>query len=167
MSRKLTITSAALFSLALVAPAAAEGPLTHRDVSLDMGMKIASGAVAECTKNGGSISVAVVDRVGRLRVFLQGDKSQPHNIELAQRKAFTALTFRRTSIEWAERISRPGAENTAQRMLDKVIPARGGVPIKLGDETIGAVGVSGSSGGGEGDENCAKAGIATVAELLK
>lgn len=167
MSQKFMMSSAVLFSLALLAPAGAEGPLTHRDVSLDMGMKIASGAVEECAKTNSSISVAVVDRVGRLRVFLQGDRSQPHNIELAQRKAFTALTFRRTSIEWAERISRPGAENTAQRMLDKVIPARGGVPIKLGEETIGAVGVSGSSGGGEGDEGCAKAGIAKVAELLK
>jgi uncharacterized protein GlcG (DUF336 family) len=165
MSQKLMNTL--LFSLALAAPAGAQGVLVQRNVSLDMGMKIASEAVAECAKTGGSISVAVVDRVGRLRVFLQGDKSQPHNIELAQRKAFTALTFRRTSIEWAERTAAQGAENSAQRMLDKVIPARGGVPIKIGDETIGAVGVSGSSGGGGGDEACAKAGIAKVEEFLK
>jgi uncharacterized protein GlcG (DUF336 family) len=167
MPWKFVMAGACVFSLALTAPAGAQGALTHRDVSLDMGMKIAAEAVAECAKTGGSISVAVVDRVGRLRVFLQGDRSQPHNIELAQRKAFTALTFRRTSIEWAERTARPGQENPAQRMLDKVIPARGGVPIKLGEETIGAVGVSGSTGGGEGDENCAKAGIAKVAEFLK
>jgi uncharacterized protein GlcG (DUF336 family) len=167
MSQKFITASTILSSLALAMPAGAEGVLTHRDVSQDMGIKIASGAIAECNKTNSSISVAVVDRTGRLRVFAQGDKSQPHNIELAQRKAFTALDFRRPSIEWAERTGRPGAENSAQRMLDKVIPARGGVPINVGEETIGGVGVSGSSGGGEGDENCAKAGIAAVAELLK
>jgi uncharacterized protein GlcG (DUF336 family) len=167
MSKKFIVASVCLFSLALAAPAGAQGVLTQRDVSQDMGMKILAGAVAECKKSNSSIAVAVVDRVGRLRAFAAGDKSQPHNIELAQRKAFTALDFRRPSIEWAERTGRPGAENSAQRMLDKVIPARGGVPIQIGDETIGGVGVSGSSGGGEGDENCAKGGIAAVAELLK
>ena len=40
-----------------------------------------------------------------------------------------------------------------------------GVPINVGNDTIGAVGVSGSSQ--TGDEACAKAGIAKVAEQLK
>jgi uncharacterized protein GlcG (DUF336 family) len=167
MSQKFIMAGACLFSLAVAAPASAQGVLTQHDVSQDMGMKILAGAIAECKKTNSSIAVAVVDRSGKLRAFLSGDKSQPHNMELAQRKAFTALDFKRPSIEWAERTGRPGAENSAQRMLDKVIPARGGMPIQMGDETIGGVGVSGSSGGGEGDENCAKAGIAAVAELLK
>jgi uncharacterized protein GlcG (DUF336 family) len=46
-----------------------------------------------------------------------------------------------------------------------VIPLRGGVPIKVGNETIGAVGVSGSTSGG--DEGCAMAGVAKVADQLK
>jgi uncharacterized protein GlcG (DUF336 family) len=39
------------------------------------------------------------------------------------------------------------------------------VPIKVGNDTIGAIGSAGSSN--EMDDACAKAGIAKVAELLK
>ena len=61
--------------------------LMQRDVSLHMALTIAETTIAECEKTGNDASVAVVDRAGRLRVFLQGDKAAPHNIELAQRKA--------------------------------------------------------------------------------
>jgi uncharacterized protein GlcG (DUF336 family) len=150
---------------AFAAPSAAGAQvLMQRDVSLHMGLAIAEEAVAECERAGNSISVAVVDRVGRLRVFLQGDKASPHNIELARRKAYTARTFGRSSADWAKRtIDVP--ELAGQRQLTDVIPLRGGVPIKVGDETIGAVGVSGSSS--EGDEKCAMAGVAKVADQLK
>ena len=136
----------------------------QRDVSLKMALTIAETAVAECEKAGNSVSVAVVDRAGRLRVFLQGDKAAPHNIELAQRKAYTARTFGRTSAEWASR-TEPGSELAGQRQLEHVIALRGGVPIKVGDDTIGAVGVSGSTSGG--DEACAMAGVASVAGSIE
>jgi uncharacterized protein GlcG (DUF336 family) len=138
--------------------------LMQRDVSLHMALAIAETAISECAKNGNDVSVAVVDRAGRLRVFLQGDKAAPHNIELAQRKAYTARTFGRPSGEWAERTAGT-SELAGQRQLEHVIPLRGGIPIKVGDETIGAVGVSGSTSGG--DEACAIAGVAKVADQLK
>ncbi len=97
-------------------------------------------------------------------MFLQSDKANPHNIELARRKAYTARTFGRTSADWAKRTTEL-PELAAQRQLEDVIALRGGVPIKIGNETIGAVGVSGSSS--EGDEKCAIAGIAKVADQLK
>jgi len=138
--------------------------IMHRDVGVRMGLAIAEAALTECEKTGNSVSVAVVDRAGRLRVFLQADKANPHNLELARRKAYTARTFGRTSAEWAKRtVDMP--EIAAQRELADVIALRGGVPIKIGNETIGAVGVSGSSS--EGDEKCAMAGIAKVADQLK
>lgn len=149
--------------IAAPSPASAQ-VLMQRDVSLHMGLAIAEAAVAECEKTGNSISVAVVDRAGRLRVFLQGDKASPHNIELARRKAYTARTFGRTSADWAKRIV-DVPELAGQRELADVIPLRGGVPLKIGEDTIGAVGVSGSSS--EGDEKCAMAGVAKVADQLK
>ncbi len=135
--------------------------LTEHDVSVRMALTIAEAALAQC---GVKTSVAVVDRTGRLRVFLQGDGASPHNIELARRKAYTALTFQRTSAEWAQR-----TETTlqGQRMLADVIPLQGGVPIKVGEETIGGVGLSGAPMGGAQEEACAKAGIAKVANQLR
>jgi uncharacterized protein GlcG (DUF336 family) len=138
--------------------------ITHRDVGVRMGLAIAVAALDQCEQDGNSVSVAVVDRAGRLRVFLQSDRANPHNIELARRKAYTARTFGRSSAEWAKRTTEM-PELAAQRELADVIALRGGVPIKVGNETIGAVGVSGSSS--EGDEKCAMAGIAKVADQLK
>jgi uncharacterized protein GlcG (DUF336 family) len=154
---------AAALLAAAVAPAGAQ-VITHRDVGVRMGLAIAVAALDQCEKDGNSVSVAVVDRAGRLRVFLQSDQANPHNIELARRKAYTARTFGRTSAEWAKRTTEM-PELAAQRELADVIALRGGVPIKIGNETIGAVGVSGSSS--EGDEKCAMAGLAKVADQLK
>ena len=135
--------------------------LTQRDVSLRMALTIAETALALCGVN---TSVAVVDRAGRLRVFLQGDNANPHNIELARRKAYTARTFRQPSSAWAKRTE---TVNTGQRMLADVIPLGGGMPINVGQETIGGVGLSGAPGGQEQEEACAKAGIDKVADQLK
>jgi uncharacterized protein GlcG (DUF336 family) len=135
--------------------------LMQRDISVRMALTIAETALAEC---GTRASVAVVDRAGRLKVFLQGDGASPHNLELARRKAYTARTFGRTSIEWAKRTE---TQIPGQRMLSEVIPLQGGVPIKVGNETIGGVGLSGAPNGGAQEEACGNSGIAKVADQLK
>lgn len=137
--------------------------LTQHDVSVHMALTIAETALAEC---GAHTSVAIVDRAGRVRVLLQGDGASPHNPELARRKAYTALTFGRTTAEWAQR-TEATTPLAGQRMLADVIPLQGGVPIKIGEETIGGVGLSGAPMGGAQEEACAKAGIAKVADQLK
>jgi uncharacterized protein GlcG (DUF336 family) len=165
MTYAFRLAGLAILAMALAPSSAGVAQvLMQRDVSLHMALTIAETAVDECAKAGNNVSVAVVDRAGRLRVFLQGDKAAPHNIELAQRKAYTARTFGRPSGEWAERTAGT-SELAGQRQLEHVIPLKGGIPIKDGDETIGAVGVSGSTSGG--DEACAIAGVAKVADQLK
>jgi uncharacterized protein GlcG (DUF336 family) len=83
-----TLSVAVVVGVALSSSVSDAQVLMQRDVSLRMALTIAETAVVECEKSGNSVSVAVVDRAGRLRVFLQGDKAAPHNIELAQRKAY-------------------------------------------------------------------------------
>jgi uncharacterized protein GlcG (DUF336 family) len=56
---------------------------------------------------------------------------------------------------------------SGQRMLADVIPLAGGVPIKVGEDTIGGVGLSGAPMGGAQEEACGKAGIAKVADQLR
>ena len=153
--------AAAALAACLVPGASSGQALTHHDVSVKMALAIVDGALAMC---GTQTSVAVVDYAGRVRVLVQGDNAQPHNPELAQRKAYTARTFRTTSGEWATRTE---TTNKGQRDLDQVIPLQGGVPIMIGDEPIGGVGLSGATGGGQQEEACAKAGIARVADQLK
>lgn len=155
------IGSAALAALVTGMSSANAQVLMQRDVSLRMALTIAQTASAEC---GIVTSVAVVDRAGRLKVFLQGDGAAPHNIELARRKAYTARTFRQTSADWAKRTE---TINPGQRMLTDVIPLTGGVPILVGEETIGGIGLSGAPMGGAQEEACARAGIAKVADQLR
>jgi uncharacterized protein GlcG (DUF336 family) len=164
MQQLLRCAGLAIIAVTLAPTFAGAQVLMQRDVSLKMALTIAEAAIAECEKTGNDVSVAVVDRAGRLRVFLQGDKAAPHNIELAERKAYTARTFGRPSAEWSERTA-AGSELAAQRQLNHVIALRGGIPIKVGNETIGAVGVSGSTS--TGDEACAMAGVEKVADQLK
>jgi uncharacterized protein GlcG (DUF336 family) len=135
--------------------------LLQKNLSIHMALTIAQTALEACTTR---VSVAVVDRAGRIKVFLQGDDASPHNIELARRKAYTALTFRRTSLEWTKRTE---TQNQGQRMLTDVITQQGGVPILAGGEIIGAVGLSGAPNGGQQEEDCGKAGIAKVSDELK
>jgi uncharacterized protein GlcG (DUF336 family) len=161
MSTKLGLAAGAI---ALgVATASHAQVQTERDITWKLGLAIAEGAIEECAKTNVPISVAVVDRAGRVRVFIASDDPSPHNFELARRKAYTARTFRRPSLEWAQS-TKDGSDNSGQRQLADVIALGGGVPIKVGNDTIGAVGVSGRSQ--TGDEACAKAGIAKVADQL-
>src|SRR5580704_3290329 len=160
MSFRLAAAAAAAAIVAVPGVASAQ-VLMERDVSVKMALAIAETALAEC---GSRVSVAVVDRAGRLRVFLQGDGAAPHNIELARRKAYTARTFGRTSLEWAQRTE---TQVQGQRELSEVIPLQGGVPIKVGEDTIGGVGLSGAPNGGPQEEACGKSGIAKVADQLK
>jgi uncharacterized protein GlcG (DUF336 family) len=157
----LRLAAALAAAILFVASSVGAQVLMQRDVSVRMALTIAQTALAEC---GDNTSVAVVDRAGRLRVFLQGDNASPHNIELARRKAYTARTFRTPSAEWAKRTE---TTNAGQRMLTDVIPLGGGMPINVGEDTIGGVGLSGAQGGQPREEACAKAGIAKVADQLK
>ena len=162
------LAAAAVAAIIVVPGSAGAQVLMEKNVSVKMALTIAETALAEC---GDHVSVAVVDRAGRLKVFLQGDGAAPHNIELARRKAYTAETFGRPTVEWAQR-TEAGASGASQnisgqRALTDVIPLQGGVPIKAGDVTIGGVGLSGAPKGGPQEEACGKAGVEKVADQLK
>jgi uncharacterized protein GlcG (DUF336 family) len=153
----------AFATVAIAMAAQAQGVIMERNISAQLARAIADAAIA-CAPDGKGISVAVVDRAGQLRVLLRGDGGSLYGGELARRKAYTARAFRRPSLEWAKRTE---TDLVGQRMLPEVIPLGGGMPIKVGDEVIGGVGVSGTNGGQQGDEDCAKAAIAKVADQLK
>ena len=155
-------TSVAVFAACLAAPSPVSAQaLVEKNISIQMALTVAQTALAACTSR---VSVAVVDRTGRLKAFLQGDDASPHNIELSRRKAYTALTFRRTSLDWAKRTE---TATQGQRSLTDVIPLQGGVPIMIGTAIIGAVGLSGAPNGGQQEEDCGAAGIAKIADQLK
>jgi uncharacterized protein GlcG (DUF336 family) len=138
--------------------------LEHKDLSLATALTIATTAADTCKAQGNRVSVAVVGRDGQVIVILHGDDSSPHTVENSQKKAYTARTFRIPSGEFANRVKQNPTSGAVH--LSGIIALQGALPIKVGDDVVGAVGVSGSPGGDK-DEACAKAGIDKVAEQLK
>jgi uncharacterized protein GlcG (DUF336 family) len=92
-----------------------------------------------------------------------GDGAPPHTMENSQRKAYTSRTFSIPSGEFVQRVKDNPTLGAVH--LSGIIAAQGALPIKVGDEVIGAVGVSGAPGG-EKDEVCSKAGLEKVADQL-
>jgi len=156
----------ALCLAAFALPAQAQ-LLTHKDLSLAMATTIAQTAVDMCTAQsygGYGVSMVVVDRAGNTIVALRSDKAGPHTMENARRKAYTALTFRTSTAEYAKRYADNNPVVHQQVTLPNVIAIPGGLPIKAGDEVIGGAGLSGTPGK---DEPCVQAGIDKVADQLK
>jgi len=161
---KLLKVLAGIGLAAVIAKPASAQLLNHKDLSLATALTIATTAGETCKSQGYRVSVAVVGRTGEIIVHLRGDDASPHTIENSQRKAFTARTFRISSGEFAQRVK--DAPPGAALWLTGISANPGGLPIKIGDEVIGAVGVSGAPGGDK-DEACAKAGLDKVADQLK
>jgi len=150
-------------AVAFSAPAQAQ-LLTHKDLSAAMALTIAQTALNTCTASGYHVTVTVLGRNAEVLVQVRGDGAAPHTVENSFRKAYTSRTFRVPSGEIAKRVKDdPGA---FMIHLNNVIAAQGALPIKVGDDVVGSVGVSGSPGG-EKDEVCAQAGIDKVAGDLK
>ena len=147
----------------LAAPAAAQ-LIDHKDLSLAMALTIATAASDACKAEGYKVSVAVVGREAQLLVQLRGDGAPPHSMENSYRRAYTALTYRQPSGKVEQRVRNDPGDQLVH--LRHVMAAQGGLPIMVGEDTIGAVAVSGSPGG-EKDEACAKAGLDKVAAMLK
>jgi uncharacterized protein GlcG (DUF336 family) len=138
--------------------------VTHKDISLPIAVAMAQTAIATCKTNGYNVSANVVGRGGEVIVAMRGDGTGPHTLENSMKKAYTAKAQRRPSGEFAASI-KDNFTSGALR-LTNIVPAQGALPIKVGDDTIGALGVSGAPGGDK-DEACAKAGIEKVADQLK
>lgn len=143
--------------------ACAQGLVTQRNMSLEMAKTIAEATLGECKSKGFHTSAVVVDRGGQVLVMLRDEMATPQTAEMARRKAYTAVMFRSTTLEFQKRTEDPSF--APQRQVEGTLALGGGVPIRVDKEIVGGVASSGSSQ--EQDDACAKAGAAKVADLLK
>ncbi|MDP3136347.1 MAG: heme-binding protein [Burkholderiaceae bacterium] len=157
---------AAIATMALAATSAqAQGVRTEKNVSLDLANQIASAAVAACTTNGYAVTATVVDRAGSVRAVQRSDNAGPHTLGASTQKAWTSASAKNTTLAMMEGAQKnPAGANLVH--MPGFLLLGGGVPIKVGNEVIGAVGVGGAPGG-HLDEQCAMVGIDKVKEQLK
>jgi uncharacterized protein GlcG (DUF336 family) len=165
--RGAPVALASLIVAAVAGPAAAD-LLTEKSLSLAQALTMAQTAAETCKQQGYRVTVTVLGREGETRVVLRGDGASPHTVENSRRKAYTARTVRMSSADFAKRLADPATAPTAtaQATLPGFIALAGALPIKVGEDVIGAIGVSGAPGG-ERDEVCAKAGLDKIAAELK
>jgi len=158
---RLAIGGAALASSVASYP---QGVVAQRILSLAAARAIAEGTLAECSSRGFRTAVVVVDRSGELLVVLRNELAHPVTVDMARRKAYTAVLFRDSTIEF-QRGTASDPARAAQRDVPGVLALGGGVPIIVADEILGGVGSSGSSP--TADDECARTGIAKAGSLLK
>ena len=138
--------------------------IMHKDLSLDIAKTIAEGAIAACNAKGYGTSAVVVDRDGMTIVAMRADTASPHTMENARRKAYTAMTFKQPTAEYAKKLLDPASVAHQQATLPNVIAIPGGQPIKVGNDVIGGVGMSGSPGV---DDECVMSGLEKVKDQLQ
>jgi uncharacterized protein GlcG (DUF336 family) len=155
------VAVACLFAAPLPAAAAL---IMHKDLSHEMALAVAEGAMQACLAKGYATSAVVVDRDGETLVAMRGDGAGPHTLENARRKAYTANTFKQPTADYAKKLLDPASVAHQQVTLPSIIAIDGGVPIKVGNEVIGAAGVSGSPGI---DSECVNAGIEKIKDQLQ
>jgi len=151
-------------AIAFAAPASAQLIVRH-SLPVETAKTMANVAQQKCKELGYSISVHVVDAAGDTLVAYRGQDSGVHTFVNSFRKAYTAMTFRRPTSTFSERLQ--GGETGAQLqlMLPDMSGQQGGFPIKFGEEVIGGIGASGAGMGA--DSTCAQAGIDAVTDQLR
>jgi uncharacterized protein GlcG (DUF336 family) len=138
--------------------------VARKDLSLAMATTIAQTAIQTCKSQGYNVSAHVLGRNGEVLVSMRGDETAPHTLENSFKKAYTSRAQRIPSGKFAENVK--GNPNAGALHLANMMPAQGALPIMIGEDVIGAIGVSGAPGGDK-DEACAKIGIDKVAADLK
>lgn len=164
--KKITGICLIFLTLLLSVHTHAKEPLVQINVlSPEAALELAQATLADCRAAGYQVAVAVVDRMGVSQVVLRDRLAGPHTVDTAQSKAWTAVSFRSDTLSLAQNTG-PGSMQSGARMIPNVLMLGGGVPIEVAGQMVGAIGVSGASGGNE-DDQCARAGIKAVMEKLE
>ncbi|MEO7762470.1 MAG: heme-binding protein [Casimicrobiaceae bacterium] len=159
-------TTLAVFGAAFATSAVhAQAVRTEKNMSLELANQIAAASVAACQANGYAVAATVVDRAGTVRAVQRADNAGPHTLAASLQKAYTSVSAKNSTLaimEFAQK--NPGAANVVN--IPGFLLLGGGVPVKVGNEVIGAVGIGGAPSGNL-DEACAVTALDKVKDLLK
>ncbi len=164
MSKLLKSTALAL-TMAAATLAQAQAVRSEKNMSLELANQIAAAGVAACQAGGYSVTVTVVDRAGGVRAVQRADNAGPHTLAASQQKAFTSASAKNATLAMMETAQKnPGAANLVD--IPGFLLLGGGVPVKVGNEVIGAVGIGGAPAGNL-DEQGALTALDKVKDQLK
>jgi uncharacterized protein GlcG (DUF336 family) len=167
MRRRLVIAAA----LTIPWAAGAQSLVSERTISIGAAQEAARVALEQCRKDGHRVTVTVLDHAARTKVVLRDDGASPHSLQHSLNKAYTALTYREPSGDYGKRAAANFPASAGPLNLNKITTSAGGLPIRAGNDIVGAIGISGSRGtpsapGGAADAKCGQAGIDRIAAGL-
>ena len=142
-----------------------EALMTFKMMTPETALELAKATLEDCRERGYQTAVVVVDRLGGTQVVLRDRLAGAHTVETARRKAWTAAAFRTDTVAMGEATAF-NQPSSGVRHIDGALMVGGGVPVEAAGSTVGAVGVSGAPGG-QADDDCARAGIAAIADSLE
>jgi glc operon protein GlcG len=148
------------------------GPLVTRgriQLNLAGAETILAAARKKAAALGLKVNIVVVDDGGHLLAFARMDGARPASGITAQTKAVSAATFRQETGPLPPRgepdlLLNLSLQNAALAGGGKLTTLKGGVPVIVEGQVIGAVGVGGATG--EQDAEVAKAGIQALLDAL-
>ncbi len=153
---KKRMRAAALIT-GLVSVSAQAQSVAQKSLSLTQANALATAAIQACMAKNYQVTVTVVDRAGVVKAVQRTDNAGPHTVKASEMKAWTALSTKNSSGKVMEAAqNNAGAQN--MRDVPGFLLLAGGLPVKEGDEVIGAIGIGGAPGG-HLDEACAQQAI--------
>jgi uncharacterized protein GlcG (DUF336 family) len=160
---KFTTFAILTAAVAALSPSAFAQLPSSKVLTLDAAEAIAQEALAKCRADGYKVTVLVVDALNAPKAMMRDDGATASTTEVAKMKATATMLYNRPSGP-----AQPPAPGTTAppATIPGTINAQGGVPIKVGNATIGAVAVSGAPGGDK-DAACANAALTKLADKLK
>ena len=150
----LRAASTAFALIAIAAPLGAQ-PVTHHSLSAEQAQAMLRAAYDTAKRRNDHVAIVVVDDHGDVIASLRMDGAKAFVYELARRKAVTSADWGSPSKGMQDALA---AGRTGLLAMDRVMPLAGGLPVKMGDETIGAIATSGGSGA-DGDTVISQAGL--------
>jgi len=165
MTYRLMIATAVVMLMPYTVLASDELP-KESVLPLSLAGKAIQASLDACKKDGYKVSASVVDRAGVLRAMVRADGAGPHTVDSSRKKAYTAASLRRSTTELAELINKVPTLQALRDMNDQVLVLGGGLPIEIGGEVVGGIGVGGAPGA-HLDDACAQAGLDAIGAVPK
>jgi uncharacterized protein GlcG (DUF336 family) len=136
-----------------------------RGPSIDLALEAAKEIVRSC--KGFHVGVSILDAAGTPKLYYIPDGTAGSHAYTGYRKANTALAFKMAS-EDAAALAKvdPAAAEKWKTGAENFVAWAGGVPILVGDEVIGAIGVSGAEPSAK-DKACAMDGLNKIKDRLQ
>lgn len=171
---KVWVILSPILGLSLIFTPQALALTTLYQLPMNLAAEAAMEAVESCRQNGYAVTATVVNREGLVQVVIRGDGATPHTIENSFYKAFTLITLGPiTKQESTEAIARQmtpaalpvGSVPLAPNPITGISFSTGGVAIKVGDQLVAGIGVSGAPVG-QLDQACALQGLEKINSRL-